>query len=573
MRKIRIISILLLLVAISSKARGQQPDTWQYDLDYLVKRIEIMHPDPYAFYPREDFYQLKDKLIKEIPHLSDMDIVLSISEMLATLHDGHTRWALEHSDPQWLQKSLHVLPVIQYAFKDGIYIIAGLNQYQSLVGLKVIRIGEMIISEVNSKLGTIWSHDNPSGEKKFLYYTLSMTEMLKRTGAVEDVSKIEMVLLNEQNEKITVQLPAVDFFTMAPFFGASWYPQTGNGLIAMNHEADNQLPLWLVNPGEKFWFKYIPEEKTMFLQINSLNFPHGNGKERSQFGKLCDQFFKSFDQSGAEKMVIDLRTNTGGNHVELPLLEGIKARPDINKPDRLFLITGRVTFSAAVHLVTILRRYTNITLIGEAPSGRPNHYGASRAIRLPNHPEIEIHCSIDYYQDSQPFDFNIIHAPDIQAEMSMVDYRYNIDPAMRAVKNYDRIDDLVKKINLQMEHAYAKNSIPGITDVYYSNQKELLESGYNPEKFCIDFYYSFLIDSVTNTDHLIGYLQFAINECPKSIDLSYLLAIQLESAGRLDQAEKMYKHCIELNPDHHYAKMRLGLNKLKEPEISDHFYY
>jgi len=404
MKKLTLIIQLFLSVAMSIYAQDQRAEAWRSDLDYLVQRIEIMHPDPYAFFPKEEFYQLKEKLYDKIPNLSDVDIVLSISELLNTLQDGHTRWAFEHSDPKWLQQTFHVLPLIQYAFKDGIYIMAGLQQYQSLVGSKVLQIGEMPISEVTSKLGKMWSHDNPPGEKKFFYYTLGMVEMLKRAGAVEDVSKIEMALLNEQDEKATVKLPVVDFFTMAPFFGSSWYPQTGNGLIAMNHEADNSLPLWLRNPGEKFWFEYIPKEKTMFLQINSLNFPNGSGKERSPFGKLCDQFFESFDQSGAEKMVIDIRANTGGNHVELPLLEGIMARPNINKPDRLFLITGRVTFSAAVHLTTQLKRYTNITLIGEAPSGRPNHYGANRAFRLPNHPEIKIHCSIDYYQDSQPFD-------------------------------------------------------------------------------------------------------------------------------------------------------------------------
>ena len=561
MKKIALIICFLLSVIIC--ALGQQEEAWQDDLDYLVERIEIMHPDPYAFYPRDEFYKLKERLFKEIPKLSDVDIVLSISEMLATLQDGHTRWAFEHSDPQWLQQSFHVLPVIHYAFEDGIYIMAGLKQYQSLVGLKVIQIGEIPIDEVTAKLGKMWSHDNQFGEKKFLYYTLSMAEMLKKAGVVEDKGEITMVLQNGQDEKITVQLPLVDFFTMAPIFGGSWYPQTGNNLIAMNQEADNPLPLWLRNPAEKFWFDYIEEEKIMFLEINSLNFPHGNGRERSPFGILCDQFFETFDQSGAEKMVIDIRTNTGGNHVELPLLEGIMARPDINRPDRLFLITGRVTFSAAVHLTTILKRFTNITIIGEPTSGRPNHYGAVRAFRLPNHPQVEIHCSVDYYQDSEPFDFNIANMPDIITKMSAAEYQNNIDPAMRAVKNYDRITDFIKTLTFELEQAYADNRIPGIKKEYYSNKQLILESCYNPEEFFTGFYYNFLSNIINNTDDLIDYLLFALSECPESIDLSYSLAVQLESAERINEAKEMYERCLELNPAHHYAKMRFGLIELK----------
>ena len=148
MKKITLVSCLVLSGTIYAK--GQQADAWQDDLDYLVQRIEIMHPDPYAFCPREEFYELKDKILREIPHMSDVDIVLSFSELLANLQDGHTRWAFENSDPQWLQQTFHVLPVIQYAFMDGIYIMAGLQQYQDLVGSKVIEIGKMPIAEVTS---------------------------------------------------------------------------------------------------------------------------------------------------------------------------------------------------------------------------------------------------------------------------------------------------------------------------------------------------------------------------------------------------------------------------------------
>ncbi len=563
MQKTTIISILLLSVILSSKAQDQRAEAWRSDLDYLVQRIEIMHPDPYAFFQKEQFYQLKEELYDRIPNLSDVDIVLSISELLTNLQDGHTRWAFEYSDPPWLQQTFHVLPIIQYAFNDGIYIMAGLEQYQSLGGSKVLQIGEMPIGEVTTKLAGMWSHDNKPGEKKFFYYTLGMVEMLKKAGAVDDVNKIGMVLANEQGEKTRVQLPAVDFFSMAQFFAASWYPQTGNGLITMNHEADNSLPLWLRNPGEHFWSEYIPEDKTMFLQINSLNFPHGNGNERSPFGKLCDHFFESFDQSGAEKMVIDIRNNTGGNHVELPLLEGIMARPDINKADRLFLITGRVTFSAAVHLTTILNRYTNITLVGEPPSGRPNHYGANRAFKLPKHSEIEIHCSIDYYQDSQPFDFNIIHAPDIYAEMTAADYRNNLDPAMLAVKNYDRILKQVNDIEVKLEQEYNSSGLTGLKKVYRSNKKSLLESGYNREKFLEEFYYGFLSENKKSTADLTEYLTFAVSECPESIDLNYLLALQLESDGRLEEAKQQYIRCLGLNPAHHYARMKLELMELE----------
>jgi hypothetical protein len=560
----KLILISCLLVAGISYAQDQNSGAWRDDLDYLVQRIEIMHPNPYAFFPREEFYKLKESLYNEIPNLSDADIVISISELLATLQDGHTRWAFEYSDPQWLVQTFHFLPIIQYPFEDGIYVLAAIPQYRELVGSKITKIGNMPISNVTSKLGKIWSHDNPYGERKFLYHTLSLAEMLKKVGSIEDVSKIDVVLQNTRNEEVKAQIATVSFMSMAGFFAGTWYPQASDGLVTMNENAKNPLPLWLKNTDKSFWFEYIPEEKMMFLQINSLNFPHGNANEEDAFSQLCKEFFEAVDQNAAEKLMIDIRMNTGGNHVELPLLKGIIARPHIDKPDKLFLITGRVTFSAAVHLTTILKRYTNITLIGEPASGRPNHYGAKRGFRLPNHPQIEIHCSIDYYQDSEPFDFNIINAPDIWTEMTAADYLNNIDPAMGVVKDYDQIAYLVKTSVLELEQAYTDNGIPKLKETYSLIKPTLLESGYNLEKFFAEFYDRFLSVKKRSTADLLEYLAFAVSECPESIDLCYSLAVRLDSERRFDEAKTMYNRCIQLNSAHHYAKMELDLMELKE---------
>jgi len=562
MKKLICIFFSLLITVTNIIAQDQLPDLWQKDLDYLVKRIEIMHPNPYAFISREDFYKLEKELYGKIPDLNDAEIVISISELLATLQDGHTQWALDKSDPQWLQQNFHLLPVIQYDFKDGIYIMSALQPYENLVGLKVLQIGELPVEEITSKLSTLMSHDNSAGERKYLYYSLCMAEMLKMIGAVEDINEIEMILQDDKNEVSTVQIPTVDLFSMVSYLASSWYPQSGNGLVAMNLSSENPLPLWLKNPDDKFWFEYIPEVKTMYLQINSLNFSHGNGKEQSPFAILCDQFFDFFDQSGAEKLVIDIRTNTGGNHVELPLLEGIMARPQLNKADRLFLITGRVTFSAAVHLTTILKRYTNITHIGEPPSGRPNHFGANRTFSLPNHPEIKIDCSIDYYQDSQPYDFNVIHGPDIHAGMSAKDYHNNIDPAMQAVMNCERITNEVRELKAKLEEVYYNSGFSGLKETYFSNKNALIESSYNLEKFFKDFYFSCLARSEISENDPIDFLVFALTECPESIDLNYLLAWQLEFEGRLEEAKQNYKRCLELNTSHHYARMKYGLLEL-----------
>ena len=560
MRKTYAIMSGILLLAVAILAQNEQASAWQQDLEYMVKRIEIMHPLPYAFFPRQDFYKLKDRLYQEIPHLIDADIVVSFSELLASLNDGHTRMGFEYSDPEWLDKTFNLLPFILYPFDDGVYILAGLPKYRKLVGLKIEKLGKMPVAEAIVKLGKLYSHDNAYGQKKSLYYTLGFAEMLKKIDAVEAVNRISLSLRNEKNKLVKIEIDTVPFTDMARYLG-TWYPQSCPELVTMNESSKNPLSLWLKDRESRFWFEFVPEDKMMFLQINSLNFPHGSGK--GSFGEACARFFEALDRSAAEKLVIDIRANNGGNHVELPLLKGIIARPAIDRHDKLFLITGRVTYSAAVHFTTIFSKYTNATIVGEPAAGRPNHYGSFRKFTLPNHPQITIGCSVDYYQDSDPFDFATAHIPDILTKITSADYRNNIDPAMVKVRDYDRIRSQVEALQAELGKEYAANGLAGMKKAYAAKKQELLQIGYNLEKFFDEFNNKWFYANKKSAADYLDYLALAFAECPGSIDFCYSLAVQFETQGRVDEAKKFYSHCLQLNPECHYAKMRRDLLELK----------
>jgi hypothetical protein len=546
----------VLLLAISLFSQEQESRLWQDDLEYLVKRIEIMHPNPYAQFPRAEFTKLKDELSARIPGMNEAEIAISISELLAHLRDGHTRMGFEFSDPGWLDRTFHLLPFILYPFPDGVHILGGMPAYKEWVGAKILRIGNMPVEEAARKLGALYSHDNRSGERKSLYYTLGFAEMLKYIGATEAVDKIDLTLQTAENKEKGVGVRTVSFISMARHLGG-WYPQAANGLSTMNETAEAPLPLWLKNREKSFWFEYVPQDKMMYLQINSLNIPRGN--EPGSFGSLCEDFFKAFDEHAPEKLVIDVRANNGGNHVELPLLKGILARPFIDRPDRLFLITGIVTYSAAVHFTTVFRKFTRATVIGEPTAGRPNHYGAIRRIKLPNHPQVVIGCSIDYYQDSEPFDFNTAHVPDILAEMTAADYRNNVDPCLERVRDYGRIAARVPILEEELKNAYTAGGLEAMKLAYGRKKGELKQTGYSPEKFFLEFRTNWFINNKKSASDELDYLAFSFAECPESIDLGYLLAVRLEAEGRLEDAKTHYRRCLRLNPECHYAAMKLGL--------------
>jgi hypothetical protein len=136
--------------------------------------------------------------------------------------------------------------------------------------------------------------------------------------------------------------------------------------------------------------------------------------------------------------VIDLRNNGGGsNNLNAPVFPGIVRRPEIDREDRLFVIIGRTTFSAASHLVTYLERFTHATFVGEPTGGSPNHFGDARPIDLPNS-GLRAGASTIYWQNSLPvpFEERSWTAPEIAAQLRSRDWARGIDPALEAILSH-----------------------------------------------------------------------------------------------------------------------------------------
>ena len=58
------------------------------------------------------------------------------------------------------------------------------------------------------------------------------------------------------------------------------------------------------------------------------------------------------DEGGVDRVVVDLRNNGGGDNRRYgPLLEALRD-PRIDRPGRLFVLIGRLTFSAAGNFAT-----------------------------------------------------------------------------------------------------------------------------------------------------------------------------------------------------------------------------
>jgi hypothetical protein len=151
------------------------------------------------------------------------------------------------------------------------------------------------------------------------------------------------------------------------------------------------------------------------------------------FEPFCRRLFDFIDAHNVERLVVDLRWNSGGNtFLTLELLHGILARPTIARRGHLFVIIGRKTFSAAQNAATFLERHTNAVFVGEPTGSSPNFVGETSPFVLP-YSKLEVNVSDLYWQSSWPMDTRTWLAPHLYAPPTFAAYRANQDPAMDAI--------------------------------------------------------------------------------------------------------------------------------------------
>ena len=144
------------------------------------------------------------------------------------------------------------------------------------------------------------------------------------------------------------------------------------------------------------------------------------------FRDFVNQLISVAQASPVERLIFDVRNNTGGdNSVIQPLLDGIRAF-DGAGGGRIVVIIGRQTASSGMSNAITLTDDYGATLVGEATGGKPNAYGNILTVNLPNS-HLTIQYSTRFFQFRSKVDTPSL-LPEIAVESSSTDYFARLDP-------------------------------------------------------------------------------------------------------------------------------------------------
>lgn len=527
---IGVLSLAMITSAIGQAASAKPVSSedarhWRADLYYMAHAITRYHKNAFHSVSKVAFDRAVADLKGRIPSLTRSQIIVGLKRIIAMIGDEHTGFGLSTGPPIFF----HTLPVKIYKYSDGYFVQSAAPSYRSIVGRRIVAIGNVSVEEAMARLFRIADASNPwsfFSEVQFMMRG-EVLHALGITGADDRaVFRVAGPTGTQSVEVRTVPHP----FNMGYNFGS---PPDSDWLDSKQTPA---APLYQQRQDEYYWYVYTPD-KVLYIHLKFVL----NAEKGETLADFFNRAFAFAEAHDAEKVVLDIRNNGGGNNtLTQPIIQNIVMRPSLNRRGKLFVIIGRGTASAAQNLTDRLQRDTNAVFVGEPTSEWPNHFGDPQAFTLP-FSHIVIHISSLFWQDLDPRDTRKWTGPDIAAELSSADYAQNIDPAMDAITSFHDValtDELAPLLALGDER-----KIEAAYTAFFSNPLHK----YSQDEYAIE---ALAHDCIDKNQAKVALLLFQLNlrSNPSSSLAFDGLGDALAALKQKGEALRAYRTALRIDP-------------------------
>jgi hypothetical protein len=411
-------SVLTSEPVVAAAPRQLTTAQWRDDLQTVRHEIETRHPNPYTHTSKVKLDAAFADLDRRIPTLARNQIIVDMMRIVAMVGDGHTRIDPRKDDDFGFAS----LPLKLYSFDDGIFIRSAEPRWAKLVGWRVDAIGGVPIAEAARRASELISADTESGKRQLVPLYLEMPEILQALGLSERHDSARLtVSRGKAKQTVTVTEGQVN---------PPWPPDTDVSLTTPKGWTDacrGPAPLYLQNPLDYHRLVDLPESKAVYAQLNWVANIEGD-----TLAQYSERILKRVGDTDPRAIILDLRLDQGGNgNLATSLVNALIKAEDADT--KLFVLTGRGTFSASQFILNDLDRLSHAAFVGEPASSKPSSYGDAFRTELPNS-KIDVRTSIYWWQEGQ--NFNPYTWIDVAVPLRFADYAACRDPALEAALAY-----------------------------------------------------------------------------------------------------------------------------------------
>ncbi len=421
----------IILVAILSFAqfveaqtlKNSEVEKWRADLQFLKEQLEERHVDLYHKTSKEEFEATFNALIEQMPSLTEPEVLVKVAQLIALIGDGHTSFYAGNQKKKWFG----FYAIKFWSFSDGIYVIGADLEHKDLIGKRLVAIDKTSVEDAINLVSTTISADNPMEYQYTVPYDLNRAELL------------HVLKISESSKEATFKFEDGSSSTfksigLKPFRNAEWYSAhplyKGERPPSMRLEFLFATPLTLPHLKERkyYWYAHLPDENAIYFQYNVC----WDQKDRPTFAAVTEEMFKFMDENPVERLIIDVRQNTGGEPaIAQPLIDELSKRKEFTEEGRLFVLTGRRTFSAALTNAAHLRSKVNARVVGESPRGKPNNPSEGRDIDLKK-TKIWLTVSTQFVERDNALGDADYLPVEIEVPVSFEEYQSGIDRVLEA---------------------------------------------------------------------------------------------------------------------------------------------
>lgn len=334
------------------------------DLDFMVHRIEERHPAAVSGLPQElaALWRKERSALAAKPAVSVLELWQSSAKVLAALHDGHT--GVRH-----LAESQREIPV-QFGFRDG-RLTASSEHFQDAL---VVNVGGIPAEELYQRFKNGFSSELDAYTRYNFLRSLNRQDCLAFLGIPTDAA-------------IALE---VDQGT------GGWSFLYGLGAAKKMTEPPTDFVSYTIDE----------TASTGYLTLLSCQF-------NDLYRDTLKAFFRAVKEKGIQSVVVDLRSNPGGNslvtnefirylpvrayrtgsaHVRYgPLMINNKAGAQRNQriealefSGDVYILTSTYTFSSAVDFAVLIQDNGLGKIVGESPGNMPTSCGDILTFQTPN---------------------------------------------------------------------------------------------------------------------------------------------------------------------------------------------
>ena len=397
-----------------SYAKLIEPDKLKEDLDFILKNIDEIHPNMYAYISKEEFNTLKIEAYEKLNKpLNDLEYYKAIAPLVAEIRNGHTRIRPNKKVLLLLQSEIKMAYPIEIDCHRGNVFIKG------YYGLLDFPMGEIL--EINNRNAMIYLKQLCRYQAVELKnYDLTLTE----TGNLAvlmwlDTGKMIPVNLKVKSEQGQIHNLTIDAVETSEI-----------KKVVTSRQSNKATP-------EHFDFTHDKENNVAIMTIKGFS-----SKNLEKFKVFLEKHFSYIHEKNINNLIIDIRDNGGGStnlsgeliscltdkpfklfsKTAIKLSKQIEGKlwPKVKKEDegkilefkssdkipnksyqvfrgKTYLLINRNTFSTALDLAVVLQHYSLAILVGEETKDTPSGYGEVVILETPN-TKMQLQVSAKYFE-------------------------------------------------------------------------------------------------------------------------------------------------------------------------------